>query len=157
MAELKVGDRAPDFTLPKSRDQKVSLKDLVASGTTVLAFYPGDFSSTCTSELCSLNDGLKEFEKLNAKIVGISGDSHFTHEAFRKANGLRFELLSDYDHEVSRLYGVRYDDFLGLRGASKRSVFIVDREGKLRYRWVTENAGNLPDFEQIRKELAAIG
>lgn len=157
MAELKVGDKAPDFILPKSRDQKVSLKDLVASGTTVLAFYPGDFSSTCTSELCSFNDGLKEFEKMNAKIVGISGDSHFTHDAFRKANGLGFELLSDYDHEVAGLYGVRYDDFLGLRGACKRSVFIVDREGTIRYRWVTEKASNLPDFEQIRKELAAIG
>ena len=133
MAELKVGDNAPDFTLPKSRDQMVSLKDLIASGTTVLAFYPGDFSSTCTNELCSFNDGLKEFEKMNAKIVGISGDSHFTHDAFRKAKGLGFDLLSDYDHEVSGLYGVRYENFLGLHGASKRSVFIVEMEGKLRY------------------------
>lgn len=157
MAELKVGDKAPDFTLPKSRDQKVSLKDLTASGTTVLAFYPGDFSSTCTTELCSFNDGLKEFEQMKAKIVGISGDSHFTHDAFRKANGLAFDLLSDYDHEVAGLYGVRYDDFLGLHGASKRAVFIVDGEGKIRYRWVTENASNLPDFQRIRSELASIG
>lgn len=157
MAELKVGDVAPDFTLPVSRDRKVSLKELISSGTTVLAFYPADFSSTCTNELCSFNDGLKEFEQMNAKIVGISGDSHFTHDAFRKANGLRFDLLSDYDHEVSRLYGVGYDDFLGLRGASKRAVFIVDRDGKIRYRWVTENADNLPDFERIRQELASIG
>lgn len=156
MPELKVGDKAPDFTLPKTKDQKVSLRELLSSGNLVLAFYPGDFSSVCTNEMCAFRDGLSELQQLKAKVVGISGDSFFTHEAFRKANNLNFDLLSDYDHNVAALYGVRYDDFLGLRGACKRSVFIIDGSGTVRYRWVTENAGNLPDLEQIKKELASL-
>jgi len=156
MTELKVGDKAPDFTLPKGRDEKVSLKELVSKGPVVLAFYPGDFTSVCTTELCTFRDSLKDFEKLNARVVGISGDSYFVHDAFRKANNLNFDLLSDYDHSVAKLYGVSYDDFLGLKGVCKRSVFIVDREGKIRYKWVTENAGILPDFEEIKRELSKI-
>lgn len=156
MTELKVGDKAPEFTLPKGKDQKVSLKDLTSKGTVVLAFYPGDFTSVCTNELCTFRDGIKDFEKLNATVVGISGDSYFVHDAFRKANNLNFDLLSDYDHSVAKLYGVYYDDFLGLKGVCKRSVFIVDREGKIRYRWVTENAGILPDFDEIKRQLNGI-
>ena len=156
MAEIKVGDKAPDFALPKSRDQKVLLKDLIKNGKAVIAFYPGDFSSVCTNEWCSLRDNFRDFEKLDAKVVGISGDSHFTHEAFKKANSLNFDLLSDYDHQVSKLYNVYYEDFLGMKGVSKRSVFIVDREGKIRYKWVTEDASKLPDVEEIKRELAKI-
>ncbi|MEM3851611.1 MAG: peroxiredoxin [Methanomassiliicoccales archaeon] len=156
MADLKVGDKAPDFALPKGRDQIVSLKDLTSKGKVVLAFYPGDFTSVCTNEMCTFRDSLKEFEKLNATVVGISGDSYFVHDAFRKANNLNFDLLSDYDHKIAKLYGVSYDNFLGLSGVSKRSVFIVDKNGIVRYRWVTENAGNLPDFEEIKKELSKI-
>ncbi|MBX8639815.1 MAG: peroxiredoxin [Thermoplasmata archaeon] len=156
MTELEVGEKAPDFALPKSRDQKVLLKDLTKSGKVVIVFYPGDFSSVCTNEWCSLRDNLNEFEKLNAKVVGISGDSHFTHDAFRKANSLNFDLLSDYDHQVSKLFNVYYDDFLGMKGVSKRSVFIVDREGRIRYKWVTEDASKLPDIEEIKNELAKI-
>ncbi|MCL4317484.1 MAG: peroxiredoxin [Candidatus Thermoplasmatota archaeon] len=156
MAEIKVGDKAPDFALPKSRDQKVLLKDLIKNGKAVIAFYPGDFSSVCTNEWCSLRDNFSDFEKLDAKVVGISGDSHFTHEAFKKANSLNFDLLSDYDHQVSKLYNVYYEDFLGMKGVSKRSVFIVDREGKIRYKWVTEDASKLPDVEEIKRELAKI-
>ncbi len=153
MTELKVGDIAPDFTLPASKDRKVSLRELASSGNVVIAFYPGDFTSVCTNELCTFRDGLSEFEKVSAKVVGISGDSYFTHDAFAKANRLNFDLLSDYDHSVARLYGVSYENFLGLSGVAKRSVFIVDREGKIRYRWVTENAGVLPDMEEIKGEL----
>lgn len=156
MPELKVGESAPDFSLPKSKDARVTLKDLTSERNVVLAFYPGDFTSVCTNELCAFRDGLREFERLNAKVVGISGDSYFTHDAFAKANGLTFDLLSDYDHTVAGLYGVSYSDFLGLHGVAKRSVFIIDRHGKIRYRWVTENAGVLPDMEEIKKQLAAL-
>ena len=156
MTELKVGDRAPDFTLPKSKDAKVSLKDLTASGKVVIAFYPGDFTAVCTNELCTFRDGLSEFEKLSAKVVAISGDSYFTHDAFSKANHFNFDLLSDYSHEVAKLYGVSYSEFLGLHGVAKRSVFIVDRNGVIRYKWVTENAGVLPDMERLKKELSSI-
>ncbi|MCL4347133.1 MAG: peroxiredoxin [Candidatus Thermoplasmatota archaeon] len=111
MAELRIGEKVPDFTLPVSKDRKVSLSELTRNGKVVLAFYPGDFSSVCTNEWCTLRDGMKEFEKLDARVVGISGDSHFTHEAFKKANNLNFDLLSDYDHQVARLYNVYYRTF----------------------------------------------
>ncbi|MBX8637408.1 MAG: redoxin domain-containing protein [Thermoplasmata archaeon] len=156
MTELKVGEKVPDFTLPSGIGKKVSLNELVQRGTTVIAFYPGDFSSVCTNEWCSFRDGLKEFESLKAKVVGISGDSHFVHEAFKKANSLNFDLLSDYDHEVSKRYGVYYEEFLGLKGVSKRSVFIVDSKGILRFKWVTEDASKLPDLTQIKTELARV-
>ncbi len=156
MTPLREGDIAPGFSLPRSRDSFVSLDELTAGGTVVLAFYPGDFSSVCTNELCMFRDGLSEFGQLDARVVGISGDSHFTHEAFRKANRITFDLLSDYDHSVARLYGVAYDDFLGLKGAAKRSVFIVDRERRIRYVWSTESAANLPDLDEIRRRLYAM-
>lgn len=156
MSELKVGEKVPDFTLPVAKDKKVSLGELVKQGRVVIAFYPGDFSSVCTNEWCSFRDSLKEFESLKAKVVGISGDSHFVHDAFKKANSLSFDLLSDYDHETSRRYGVYYDDFLGMKGVSKRSVFIVDSHGTLRYRWVTDDASKLPDVEEIKKELSLV-
>ncbi len=156
MVELKVGEKVPDFTLPRAVGKKVSLGELVQQGTVVVAFYPGDFSSVCTNEWCSFRDSLKEFDTLKAKVVGISGDSHFVHEAFKKANSLNFDLLSDYDHEVSRKYGVYYEEFLGLKGVSKRSVFIVDGRGVLRYRWVTEDASKLPDMNEIKSALSNI-
>ncbi len=156
MVELKVGEKVPDFTLPRAVGKKVSLGELLQQGTVVVAFYPGDFSSVCTNEWCSFRDSLKEFDTLKAKVVGISGDSHFVHEAFKKANSLNFDLLSDYDHEVSRKYGVYYEEFLGLRGVSKRSVFIVDGRGVLRYRWVTEDASKLPDMNEIKSALSNI-
>jgi peroxiredoxin len=156
MSELKVGEKVPDFTLPLAKDKKVSLSELVKNGRVVIAFYPGDFTSVCTNEWCSFRDSLKEFETLKAKVVGISGDSYFVHDAFKKANSLSFDLLSDYDHEVSRRYGVYYEDFLGLKGVSKRSVFIVGSQGKLRYKWVTEDASKLPDMDEIKKELAQV-
>ena len=156
MTDLKVGEKVPDFTLPKAVGKKVSLGELVQQGTVVIAFYPGDFSSVCTNEWCTFRDSLKEFEALNTKVVGISGDSHFVHDAFKKTNSLNFDLLSDYDHEVSRLYGVYYEEFLGLKGVAKRSVFIVDGKGNLRYKWVTEDASKLPDMEVIKRELAKV-
>ena len=103
MTELKVGDAAPEFKLPKAVDSNLSLKELTASGNLILAFYPGDFTSVCTNELCTFSDGLREFNELGAKVVGISGDSYFAHDAFRKANGIKFDLLSDYDHSVAKL------------------------------------------------------
>jgi len=156
MQEIKVGAQAPDFTLAKSTKEKVSLKEMLGKEAIVLVFYPGDFSSVCTNEWCTFRDSLKDFEGLKARVVGISGDSVFVHDAFKKANNLNFELLSDYDHSVSRQYGVMYEEFLGMKGTSKRAVFIIDRNGIVRYRWVTEDASKLPNMEEIKKEQGRI-
>jgi peroxiredoxin len=151
---IKVGSKAPDFTLFDSDLQKHSLKDY--SGKKVaLAFYPGAFTSVCTKEMCTFRDSLSNFNKLNATVLGISVDSPFANKAFAEQNNLNFPLLSDYARNVSKLYGGVHEDFAGLPGysVSKRAVFVIDEKGVVKYAWVTETPSNEPPYEEIKKAL----
>ena len=122
-----IGDRAPSFSLPSGDGGNVSLADFVGRPV-VLVFYPGDDSPVCTRQLVSYNDELAQFEALDAQVVGISAQDVSSHDQFSRRHGFRFPLLADTDKVVASAYGV-----LGPLGFPRRSVFIVDRDGVIRY------------------------
>jgi len=125
---------------------------------TVLAFFPGAFTSVCTKEMCTFRDSMQVLNSLNAQIVGISVNDPFTNKAFAEANKLQFPILSDYTRDTIRKFNVFHEDFAGLKGyvAAKRSVFVLDSNGTVRYRWVSEDPGKQPDYEEVKKVLAEI-
>jgi peroxiredoxin len=144
---------APVFTLPDTDRRPVTV-DAAASGkTTVLVFFPGAYTTTCTKELCTFRDDLATYNALNAQIYAISVDTPFTQKKFAADNGLTFPLLSDFNKEVGKLFGVQYEEWLGLRGVEKRSVFVIDRTGRVRYTWVSEDASVLPPFGEVKKAV----
>ena len=157
MSELKVGDRAPNFTLVSMNMKSVSLMDFRGKKL-VLAFFPGAFTGTCTREMCALRDSIAKMEDLEAQVIGISVNDPFSNKAFHEENALNFPLLSDYQRDVVKKYGVYHEDFAGLKGytAAKRSVFIVDENGIIRYKWVTENPGVEPPYDELKKSLKSI-
>lgn len=148
--------KAPNFTLKNTEGKEVSLADFERKRKVVLLFFPLAFSTTCTEELCTTRDNMKLYNALNATVIGISVDSFFTLKAFKKAENLNFTLLSDFNKEVSRGYQVLYDDYYGMKGVSKRAVFIIDREGIIQHREILEDSGKLPDFRAVQKTLSAI-
>jgi len=150
---VAVGDKAPDFELPCTTDKKIKLSDQLSKGPVVLLFYPLDWSPVCTKELCTLQDGFTEFEELGANVFAISIDSIFSHQAWAEKLGITFPLLSDFNREVIRAYGVIHEEILGLKGIAKRSVFILDREGTVRYRWVSEDPSQLPNMEEVKEQI----
>ena len=151
---IKVGSRAPEFTLFDTEKKPRSLSEFRGKNI-VLAFYPGAFTGVCTKEMCTFRDAMTKFNELNAQVVGISVDAPFANKAFATQNNLQFPLLSDYSREVSKQYGGVHEDFAGLKGysASKRAVFIVDTNGIVKYAWISENPGVEPDYDAISKAL----
>lgn len=153
MATLKPGDEAPDFTLYNTEKKPVSLHDYKGKNV-VLLFFPLAFSGTCTKELCSMRDSLHDFTGLNAEVLAISIDSVFVLAKFKEIEKLNFELLSDFNREVSQAYGALYSEFiLEMRGVAKRSAFVVDKDGIIRYAEVLEKSSDLPDMEAIQTAL----
>jgi len=157
--ELSVeeGREPPDFSLPDQDRKQRALKDFLGKKI-VLAFFPGAFTSVCTKEMCTFRDSIQALNSLNAQVVGISVNDPFTNKAFAEANKLQFPILSDYTRETVRKYNVFHDNFAGLAGytAAKRSVFVLDDDGIVRYRWVSDDPGKQPDYDAIKKVLAEI-
>ncbi|MEP0822905.1 MAG: peroxiredoxin [Ignavibacterium sp.] len=154
---IKTGDKAPDFTLPDTDKNPRSLKEFLGK-VTVLAFYPGAFTGVCTKEMCALRDALANFNALNAQIVGISVDSPFANKGFAAQNNISYPLLSDYTRKVSAEYCGLYDDFGGLKGytAAKRSVFVLDKQGVVRYAWISENPGVEPPYAEVEQAVSGL-
>jgi len=152
---LNEGDTAPEFKLTSTTGDPVSLQDLQdkSDGDVLLIFFPLAFSSVCTDELCTMRDNMKFYDSLDTTVAAISIDSFFTLKEFKKANNLKFPLLSDFNKEASEAYGVLYEDYFGMKGVSKRAVFIVGNNGKIKYKEVLEDSGKLPDFKEIQKRL----
>lgn len=150
---MDIEDKAPDFELPSTEGKKVRLKDELGKGNIILLFYPFAFSSVCTAEMCSIRDGMTEFTAVKAKVFGISVDSPYAQKAWVQQLNLNFPLLSDFNKEVSKAYEVLYEDLGGLKGVAKRSAFVLDREGIIRYKWVSEDPEKLPDLKAIKKVL----
>jgi len=150
------GEKAPSFTLYDTERKPKSLQDLLSGGATLLAFFPGAFTGVCTREMCAFRDSMQEFNKFNAHVVGISVNDPWSNKAFADQNKLNFSLLSDYSRDVVRQYNILHDDFGGLKGytAAKRSVFILDRNGVITYKWVTEDPGKEPPYEELKKAVA---
>ena len=150
---IEPGQQAPDFTLFDADKNKVSLGDFRGKNVLIL-FFPQAFTGVCTKELCAVRDNIGMYEGVNAQVLGISVDSIFTLNRFREDQGYNFPLLSDFNKEVSAAYGSLYDSFVfDMKGVSKRSAFIVDKTGTIRYAEVLDNAGDIPNFEAIRETL----
>jgi peroxiredoxin len=153
---LQVGDKAPNFSLIADDKSEISLQNYKGKNVVVL-FFPLAFTSVCTTELCSMRDNIAQYNDLNAQILAISVDSPFTLEKFKAEQNLNFPLLSDFNKEASAAYGAIYGDFvLNMKGVSKRSAFVVDKEGVIRYAEVLDNAGELPDFDAVQETLKSL-
>jgi len=155
---LKIGDLAPDFTL-KSKNMTGEVIDYTLSSyrgkNVLLLFHPLAFTGNCTTEMCSVSAGLNDYNNLNAEVLAVSVDTVFVHEAWAKANGIKIPLLSDFNKEVCAKYGTLYDEFVfGMKGVSKRSAFVIDKDGIIKYAEIIEDAGGkLPDFDKIKDAL----
>jgi len=152
---VDVGSKAPDFTLMNQDREPVSL-GAQRGHPVVLAFFPDAFSSVCTTELCTFRDNLAKLNAAHAQVYGISVDTFFTLKAFQKDQQLTFPLLSDFNKDVIRQYGVFNEDMIGLKGIAKRAVFVVDRDGVVRYREVLDDARNEPNYQRVYDTLASL-
>jgi peroxiredoxin len=151
-----VGTKAPDFTLPNQDREPVTLSDQLEKGPVVLAFFPAAFSSVCTTEMCTFRDSSSELNKVNATVLGISVDTFFALKAFGDSQSLTFPLLSDFNKDVIRQYGVVNPDMIGLKDISKRATFVIDRGGAVRYCEVLDDARNEPNYAKVKETLASL-
>ena len=152
---LQIGQKAPEFKLHDSDKKEVNLSDYKGKNV-VLLFFPLAFTSVCTAELCNMRDNIAAYNNMNAEVLAVSVDSLFTLDKFKQEQKLNFPLLSDFNKEVSDAYGSIYTDFaFGMKGVSKRSAFLIDTEGNIKYAEVLEDAGKVPNFEAIQSALKA--
>ncbi len=153
---VKVGEKAPNFKLRATDKSEVSLEDFKGKNVVVL-FFPLAFTGVCTTELCSMRDDIGTYEDLDAQVLAISVDSLFTLEQYKKQENYNFPLLSDFNKTTSRAYGSYYEDFvLDMKGVSKRSAFVIDKEGLIQYAEVLDAASDLPNFEAVKETLSGL-
>ena len=153
---VDVGDDAPDFTVPVARDdiESFSLSTHLDEAPLVLAFFPAAFTPTCTTEMDAFQERLDRFTEAGAAVYGVSTDSPFALSAFRADRGLDFGLLSDYDRDLIDAYDLRTDfDAYGIHGLAARAVVVVGTDGRVAYRWVADDPGREPDYDEV---LAAV-
>lgn len=146
-----IGSDAPDFTLLNNKREKVTLSEQRGKNV-VLAFFPAAFTGVCEKELCTFRDAFAQFNDLDAKVYGISVDAPFANDAFAEKNKLNFPILSDYAREAVRAYGVAHDDFAGMPGytAAKRSVFVIDKQGKIAWSWIADAPSQEPNYDDVQ-------
>lgn len=154
---ITVGSKAPDFSLVSDKKETVNLNDYKGRNVVVL-FFPLAFTGVCTTELCTMRDDIANYTNMNADIVAISVDSPFVLEQFKEAQNLNFPLLSDFNKTASKAYDSLYDEFpaFGMQGVSKRSAFVIDKEGIVKYQEVCKSPGDLPNFEAIKVTLSGL-
>lgn len=151
---MKKGEQAPDFNLQNTDGEFISLHQSIKDTKVLLAFFPLAFSSVCTDQFCKIRDNMKMYNALNTKVIGISVDSFFTLKEFKKRNNLNFTLLSDFNKDVSTNYNVLYEDYHGMRGVSKRAIFIINKYNIVDYTEVLEESNRLPDFKRVYRVLS---
>ena len=156
---LRIGQKVPEFALPDSGNRVRSLGEFLKEGPVVLAFFPFAFSGVCDKEMCTFRDSMASLQGSGTRVVGVSVDSAFSLKAFAQTYNLAFPLLSDFNKRVTKLYGVIHDPWvaLGYKGVAKRSVFIIDRRGFLRYRWVTDVPTEEPPYAEVAKAAQKLG
>ena len=154
--KIEIGMQAPAFSLFDSEKNKVSLGDFQGQNV-LLLFFPLAFTGVCTRQLCSVRDNIGHYDHMKAKVLGISVDSLYTLAKFKEEQSYNFPLLSDFNKEVSKQYNSLYETFgFGMKGVSKRSAFIIDKNGIIQYAEVLENAGEIPSFDAIQASLASL-
>lgn len=149
-----LGKPSPAFTLYDTEKKAISLADFKGNNVVVL-FFPLAFTGVCTTELCSIRDNIGIYNALSTQVIGISVDSVFTLGKFKEEQKLNFPLLSDWNKTASKAFNVLYETFpaLEMQGVSKRSAFVIDKEGVVQYEEVCATPGDLPNFEAIQKVL----
>lgn len=149
-----VGQAAPDFNLYDTGLQARKLSDFRGQNV-VLAFFPGAFTGVCTTEMCTFRDRADRFNSMNAQVLGISVDAPFSQKAWSDQNNLNFPLLSDFGREATNAYDVALPNMARMDGytASQRAVFVVDKEGVVRYKWVADVPTNEPDYDEVQSEV----
>jgi glutaredoxin-dependent peroxiredoxin len=152
---VDVGSQAPDFTLTSQDRQPITLSQQLGQPV-VLAFFPAAFSSVCARELCTFRDSLARLNKAEARVFGISVDTFFALKAFHDQQQLTFPLLSDFNKQVIRDYGVFNEDMIGLKGIAKRAVFVIDKDGVVRHKEVLEDARNEPDYDKALQAVESL-
>ncbi|MBM3920404.1 MAG: redoxin domain-containing protein [Sphingomonadales bacterium] len=153
---LSIGQTAPDFTLFNDQKKEVALSSFKGKNV-VLLFVPQAFTGVCTAELCQMRDSLHDYNNMNAEILAVSVDSVFTLEKWKKDESFNFNLLSDFNKEASRAYGSIYEEWIfGMKGVSKRSAFVIDKDGIIRYAEVLENPGEMPNLQAVKDTVAAL-
>jgi peroxiredoxin len=153
---ITVGQQAPEFSLFDSDKKEIKLSDYRGKNV-VLLFFPLAFTGVCTAELCSIRDNYSIYNNLNAEVLGISVDSLFVLDRFKKEQNLNFPLLSDFNKETSTAYGALHEKFaFGMQGVSKRSAFVIDKEGIVQYAEVLEVPTEPPNFTAIQDVLKQV-
>ncbi len=153
-----VGQKAPQFTLVNTDLKTVSLSGLSGKNV-VLAFYPAAFTGVCQKEMCTFRDALNDFTSANTAVLGVSVDSPFANKEFAAKNGLNFPLLSDITREIIKQYDVVFNDLAGVKGftVAKRAVFVIDREGVIRYKWVAPEPKVEPNYAEVTAAVKKLG
>lgn len=158
---LNIGEKAPDFTLKSHNLEDVSLSNYQGNKNVVLLFFPLVNTSVCEKELCSTRDGMKQYEDLGAQVLAVSVDSSFAHQLWNEKHQFNFPLLSDFNKEVSQKYDSLFEVFVpgkfDYKGVSKRSAFVIDKEGTIQYAEVLESPGDEPNYEAIKDTLQKLG
>jgi len=150
---IEIGQQAPHFVLYNTDKKKVSLADFKEKNV-LLLFFPQAFTSTCTHELCTVRDDIGRYNNAHAEVIGISVDSVFTLKKYKEEQGYNFTFLSDFNKEVSASYNSLYLEWiLDMKGVSKRSAFIIDKQGLIQYAEILENVGDIPNFTDINIKL----
>lgn len=155
---VEVGEPAPEAALVNADRKAVRISDL-RGRPAVLLFFPGAFTGVCTREMCAIRDGMAKFNDLKAQVIGISVDMPFSQKAFADQHGLNFPLFSDFNREAVRAFGVEDPGFAGglLPGVAMRSVFVLDANGVVRYKWVAPTQGTEPDYAEVEAAVRALG
>jgi len=148
---LTIGHKVPGFSLPDYNKQERKLSEFLDSGNVVLSFFPFAFSGVCDKEMCTFRDSMAKFNSIDSQVVGISVDSLFTLKVFAQTYNLQFPLLSDFNKKVVKAYDVLQSNWaaFGYKGVSKRAVFVVEKNGVLRYRWTTDVPSQEPPYEDV--------
>lgn len=151
---IEIGQKLPEFQLHDQDRKQRSMNEFLGKKT-VVAFFPGAFTGPCTKEMCTFRDSM---QTLPGQVVAISVNDPFTNKAFAEAHQLQFPILSDYSRDTIKKLNIFHNDFAGLKGytAAKRSVFILDKNGVVRYKWVSEDPTKEPNYEEIKSTLAKL-
>ncbi len=151
---VEIGDKAPEVELLDTERKPVKTSDFKGK-TAVLAFFPGAFTGTCTKEMCTFRDDLSKFENLDSSVFGISVDSPFSNKSFKSQSNLNFPILSDYSRSAVKAFGIELPNFASMNGytAAKRSVFVLDKDGIIRWKWVSDNPGVEPNYEDVKQAV----
>lgn len=145
-----------EFTAPIVTEDEIKEYHFEGEGTTVLAFFPGAFTEVCTEEMCKFRDAMTKLENMGAEVLGISVDSPFALDEFRRQNDLNFPLISDNNKEIIEQYGIRTDMMdIGYNGLAKRSVFII-KNGEIVYSEIMDDPHDLPDLQQLKDKLESL-